>query len=111
LDLATQYKHVFFFLADHQMLDFYEEAPPNFATVPDCFLSTLKVVKFENISGNKCELSIAKFVMENAQVLERISFSCSSKLCILQKFEEKLASVNFSSNIAFAQYDYQRDDY
>ncbi|KAK2459039.1 F-box/FBD/LRR-repeat protein [Trifolium repens] len=93
-----------------QMLNFNEEAQPNFAR-PDCFLSTLKVVKFENISGNKCELSIAKFVMENAQVLERISFSCSSKLRILQTFEEKLASVNFSSNIAFAHYDYQRDDY
>jgi hypothetical protein len=100
----------FFFFSDHQMLNFNEEAQPNFAR-PDCFLSTLKVVKFENISGNKCELSIAKFVMENAQVLERISFSCSSKLRILQTFEEKLASVNFSSNIAFAHYDYQRDDY
>jgi hypothetical protein len=96
-----------FFCVDHQLLDFDEEEPVNFATVPDCFLSTLKVVKFEYISGNKCELSFAKFVMENAQVLEKISFTCSSKPHVLQNFRKKLASVNCSSNMASEQYYYQ----
>ncbi|KAK2405582.1 F-box/FBD/LRR-repeat protein [Trifolium repens] len=104
-------------LVCYRLLDFDEEEPVNFATVPDCFLSTLKVVKFENISGNKCELSFAKFVMENAQVLEKISFTCSSKPHVLQNFQKKLASVNCSSNMASEQYyhqplgDYSPEDY
>ncbi|XP_045832646.1 F-box/FBD/LRR-repeat protein At3g14710-like [Trifolium pratense] len=91
-------------LVCNRILDSYEEEPVNFATVPDCFLSTLKEVTFENITDNECELSFAKFVMENAQVLERISFSCSRKPHVLENFQKKLASVNCSSNIAIEEY-------
>jgi hypothetical protein len=52
-----------------------EEESMDFAIVPDCFLSTLKVVKFYKFFGGERELSFAKFVMENAKVLERIAFS------------------------------------
>jgi hypothetical protein len=52
-----------------------EEESMDFAIVPDCFLSTLTVVKFYKFFGGECELSFAKFVMENAKILERIAFS------------------------------------
>jgi hypothetical protein len=43
----------------------------NSATVPHCLLTTLKVVKFAKFIGHDHGLSIAKFIIENAQVLER----------------------------------------
>ncbi|GAU12185.1 hypothetical protein TSUD_01520 [Trifolium subterraneum] len=91
-------------LVCYRLLDFYGEDPFKCATVPDCFLSTLKEVEFENITDHKCELSFAKFVMENAQVLERISFGCFGELSVLLNFQKKLASVNCISNIASKQY-------
>lgn len=47
----------------------------NYAIVPDCFLSTLKVVKFAKYFDREHELRFAKFVLENAKVLEKVSFS------------------------------------
>lgn len=76
------------------MLDYDEEAQ-NFSIVPGCFLSTLKVVKFGKFAGKQRELCFAKFVMENARVLGRISFSCSRELqgLEMEKVKEKLVLV------------------
>ncbi|KAJ1378488.1 FBD domain [Sesbania bispinosa] len=50
----------------------------NSAVVPDCLASTLQVVKFGKVHGYEHELYLAKFVMENGLVLERMSFSLAS---------------------------------
>ncbi|XP_058757993.1 FBD-associated F-box protein At4g10400-like isoform X2 [Vicia villosa] len=88
-----------------EMTDFDKELSDS-AIVPDCFLSTLKEVEFENISGYKWELNFAKFVMENACVLEKISFSFSDKLqgLELEKVKEKLVLIETSCNIVFIEY-------
>lgn len=98
--------HFLFCFYDHQLLDFDEE-PHNFAIVPECFLTTLKVVEFARFFGNESELSFAKFVMENARVLERIIFSCSPELCglELEKVKEKLFLVKKSSSIVIVEYE------
>lgn len=59
----------------------------NSTFMPDCFLFTLKVVKFERFAGTKHELNFAKLVMNNAQALERITFSCCPKLLGQKKWE------------------------
>ncbi|XP_058756169.1 F-box/FBD/LRR-repeat protein At3g14710-like [Vicia villosa] len=85
-----------------QAIDSYTE-PPDFAIVPECFLSTLKVVRFENFDGGKLELSFAKFVMENSQFLESISFSCyrlgREKI---EKIKEKMFLVKRSFNLEYS---------
>lgn len=52
-----------------------------------CFLFTLKVVKFERFASTKHELNFTKLVMNNAQALERITFSCCPKLLGQKKWE------------------------
>jgi hypothetical protein len=82
-------------LADDQLVD-YDEESHTFAIVPDCFVSTLKVVKFEKSFGSEYELSFAKFVMENAKVLERISFSFHYRQSDseVEKAKEKLSLLH-----------------
>ncbi|GAU24223.1 hypothetical protein TSUD_23600 [Trifolium subterraneum] len=83
-----------------------DEEPPNFAIIPDCFLSTLKEVKFEYFSGGKHELSFAKFVMEKGQVLQSIGFSCSEKLHReeFEKLKEEIFLVKRNFTIEFSAY-------
>jgi hypothetical protein len=71
----------------------------NSATVPHCLLTTLKVVKFAKFIGHDHGLSIAKFIIENAQVLERISFT----ICAL-KFQKKILSFKKSSSSAIIEF-------
>lgn len=59
----------------------------NSTFMPGCFLFALKVVKFEKFTGTKHELNFAKLVMNNAQALERITFSCCPKLLGQKKWE------------------------
>ncbi|AES66880.1 F-box/RNI/FBD-like domain protein [Medicago truncatula] len=61
------------------------------AIVPHCLLSTLKVLKFEKFGRYKHGLSIAKFFIENGQVLERISIRCD------RMFQEEILSFKKSS--------------
>jgi len=91
------------------MLDFDEE-PQNFSIVPGCFLSTLKVVKF---AGKERELCFTKFVMENARVLDRISFSCSRELqgLEMEKVKEKLCLVKRSSSTVIVEYEYPPEEF
>lgn len=71
----------------------------NSAIMPHCLLSTLKVLKFEKFVGHDNGLSIAKFIIENGQVLERISFS----LCELN-IQKKLLSFKKSSSSAIIEF-------
>ncbi|KAJ1378490.1 Leucine-rich repeat domain superfamily [Sesbania bispinosa] len=68
----------------------------NSAVVPDCLASTLQVVKFGKVHGYEHELYLAKFMMENGLVLERMSFSLAShglgKSKVMEEFKEKLFS-------------------
>ncbi|XP_058742045.1 F-box/FBD/LRR-repeat protein At3g14710-like [Vicia villosa] len=85
-----------------QAIESYTE-PPNFAIVPECFLSTLKVVRFVNFAGGELELSFAKFVMENSQFLESISFSrYTLREEEIEKIKEKIFLVKRSFNIEYS---------
>jgi len=94
---------LFFFPSDHQVIKSDEE-PLNFAIVPDCFLSTLKEVQFEDFAGGRHELSFAKFVMEKGQVLESISFSCYHGLrgAEFEKLKEEIFLAKRSFTIEFS---------
>lgn len=72
----------------------------NSATVPHCLLSTLKVLKFEIFIHCKHLLSMAKFFIENGQVLERISFRHG----YLKIDKEKILSIKKSSSSAIIEF-------
>lgn len=87
-----QYINIFF-LTDHQVQDFCDTRL-NSTFMPGCFLFTLKVVKFERFAGTKHELNFAKLVMNNAQALERITFSCCPKLLGQKKWENVKENIS-----------------
>lgn len=81
-------------MTDHQVHDFGDTLLSS-TFMLSCFLFTLKVVKFERFVGTKHELNFAKFVMNNAQALERVTFLCCPKFLGLKKWEnvkEKISS-------------------
>ncbi|KAK7244067.1 hypothetical protein RIF29_38885 [Crotalaria pallida] len=82
----------------------------NFAIVPYCFVSSLQILKFGNVQGYEHELCLAKFMMENCLVLERMSFSLDSRFReskALEEFKEKLLSFRKGSvNFAFVEFSY-----
>ncbi|CAJ2668780.1 unnamed protein product [Trifolium pratense] len=86
-----------------QMVD-YDEESQNFAIVPDCFLSTLKVVKFDKYFGGEREFSFSKFVMENTKVMERISFSFHKSCSEVEKAKEKLSLVKISFSTVIMEF-------
>ncbi|XP_057444869.1 F-box/FBD/LRR-repeat protein At3g14710-like [Lotus japonicus] len=45
----------------------------NYDPVPECLLTTLQVVKFEEFKGSEHQLNFAKFVMGNALALKKMS--------------------------------------
>ncbi|XP_057448696.1 uncharacterized protein LOC130740197 [Lotus japonicus] len=71
-----------------------DEEPLNYDGVPDCFLTTLQVVKFGYLDGSEYQLSFAKFVIENAVALKMMSFRPSWELrnSNLEEVKEKLYS-------------------
>ncbi|CAJ2659469.1 unnamed protein product [Trifolium pratense] len=60
------------------------------ALMPGCFLLTLKVVKFERFAATTHDLNFAEFVLKNAVVLEKITFSCSPPKKLGQKKWKKV---------------------
>uniref|UniRef100_A0A0R0FP47 F-box domain-containing protein n=1 Tax=Glycine max TaxID=3847 RepID=A0A0R0FP47_SOYBN len=84
----------------------------NSAAVPECLTSTLQVVKFHKLHGCEHELCLAKFVMENGLVLERMSFflasHCLGKSKIMEEFKAKLFS--FKKGFSFAIVEFSYDD-
>ncbi|XP_057724072.1 F-box/LRR-repeat protein At5g38396-like [Arachis stenosperma] len=74
-------------------ISMFEKEILNSAAVPKCLLSTLEVVKFGRIHGSEHELCLAKFIVENALVLKRMSFSYygwQRESKAIEDFKEKL---------------------
>lgn len=86
----------------------FEQELLNSAVVPGCLGTTLRVVKFDNVSGLEHELCLAKFLMENGGVLERMSFSLESewlgKSKMIEEFKKKLFSFKKSFSLAIVEF-------
>ncbi|KAJ7948823.1 F-box protein [Quillaja saponaria] len=101
-------------LFNHDILDLIA-----FTLVPQCFLSHLKYVRFlaGDIDGGEHQLCLAKFVLENAKVLEKMTIQKSWRIpeMKMKKFKKQLlkclkgssnASVEFMSN--YSKGDFQK---
>lgn len=70
--------------------------------VPGCLIN-LKEVKFGIMGGNKYELYLAKYVMENAFHLERFSFFHAKLVSIfvrnMEHFKKQLVSMEKGLNL------------
>jgi dsDNA-specific endonuclease/ATPase MutS2 len=70
-------------------------------------------VKFGNLHGHEHELFLAKYLMENGIVLERMSFSIANAWQIdskvIEEFKEKLYS--FKKGVSFAILEFSFDYY
>ncbi|KAH1210397.1 putative ribonuclease H protein [Glycine max] len=75
-----------------ELLEFDEELS-NLDKVPSCFISNLIMVNFGRLNGDQYELSFAKFAMQNAQVLERVSFMPTCFLCIVRRRRRRFKNV------------------
>ncbi|XP_057438926.1 F-box/LRR-repeat protein At4g14103-like isoform X1 [Lotus japonicus] len=86
----------------------FEQELLNSAVVPGCLGTTLRVVKFDNVSGLEHELCLAKFLMENGGVLERMSFSLESewlgKSKMIEEFKKKLFSFKKPFSLAIVEF-------
>ncbi|XP_045801101.1 F-box/FBD/LRR-repeat protein At3g14710-like isoform X2 [Trifolium pratense] len=75
------------------------------ALMPGCFLLTLKVVKFERFAATTHDLNFAEFVLKNAMVLEKITFSCSPPKKLGQKKWKKVRDNILSYTRRFSSLD------
>jgi hypothetical protein len=62
----------------HQGIHEFAEERLNSAVVPKCFTS-LEDVKFVDVDGVEHELFLAKFLMENCMMLQRMIFHIDSQ--------------------------------
>ncbi|CAJ1957769.1 unnamed protein product [Sphenostylis stenocarpa] len=71
-------------------------------SVPPCVACKLKVVNFGRFRGDEHELRFVKVVIENAQVLKRMSLTCEWTLCgpKLEEVREKIFSFKKSASSA-----------
>jgi hypothetical protein len=62
------------------------------AGVPHCLISSLQIVKFEKVNGDKHEMFLAKYFIENGMMLEELGFSIASqrpdKSEVVKEFKE-----------------------
>ncbi|GAU49993.1 hypothetical protein TSUD_272940 [Trifolium subterraneum] len=75
---------------------FYKENLSS-VVVPDCLVSSLQVLKFENVNGDEHELVLAKFFIENSTILEKVDLSLaasprSNKYKVVSEFKEMVYS-------------------
>jgi len=76
--------------------------------MPKCFAS-LEDVKFLDVDGVEHELFLAKFLMENCMMLQRMSFVVDGQsqsthdAKVLKEYEEKLYSFD-SLNLVFVEF-------
>lgn len=92
---------------NHQGISKFDVVLLNSAAVPECLTSTLQVVKFGSLNGFEHELCVAKFVMENALMLERMSFSIvywQMKSKVIEEFKEKLFSYKKAFSCAIIEF-------
>ncbi|CAK8579437.1 unnamed protein product [Lathyrus sativus] len=99
-------------LVFEEILEFNHELL-NSAAVPDCLTYTFQVVKFGYVRGYEHEFLLAKYLMENGTVLERMSFSFDHpelvKSKAIEEFKEKLYS--FKKGISFAILEFSNQYY
>jgi hypothetical protein len=107
---------MFHLIIDYQRIYGFDQETLNSSVVPDCLATTLGVVKFNKVDGDKdIVLYLAKFFMENAMVLERMSFSwyLEVKSKEIKEFKEKVFS--FKKGVSFIilefLYDYVTFEY
>jgi hypothetical protein len=97
-------------MVNHQGILEFDPELLNSTPVPDCFASTLQVVKFAKVGGYEHELCLAKYFMENGKLLERMSFSLASqalgKSKIMEEFKEKLFSFKKGFSFAIVEFSY-----
>jgi len=65
-------------MAYHQGIHEFAEERLNSAVVPECFAS-LEDVKFTYVDGIEHELFLAKFLMQNCMMLQRMIFYVDSQ--------------------------------
>ncbi|XP_045808367.1 FBD-associated F-box protein At5g22730-like [Trifolium pratense] len=62
------------------------------AGVPHCLISSLQIVKFEKVNGDKHEIFLAKYFIENGMMMEELGFSIASqrpdKSKVVEEFKE-----------------------
>ncbi|XP_061369982.1 F-box/FBD/LRR-repeat protein At3g14710-like isoform X1 [Gastrolobium bilobum] len=78
------------------------------ASVPHCFMSSLKVFQFKGFNVHDHELCLVKFVMTNAAILERITISTAFWLRYsdidLEKVKEQILSFPKCSSVALIEF-------
>jgi hypothetical protein len=67
--------------------------------VPECLSTQLKICLLKGCKCTDCELQFAKFIMQNAKVLDTISIKSASSICISVKYQmiTKMASSTRAS--------------
>ncbi|KHN26285.1 Putative FBD-associated F-box protein [Glycine soja] len=84
----------------------FDEELSNPDNVPSCFMSNLQVVNFGALNGKKHELRLAKFIMDNAKELQRVSFSAARNMH-RSKFEKvKKKIISFKKSVSVAVIDF-----
>ncbi|KAK7401728.1 hypothetical protein VNO78_13432 [Psophocarpus tetragonolobus] len=78
------------------------------ASMPQCFLNSLKVFQFKEFNVHKHELFLAKFVMANAAVLEQMTICAAFWLRYsdvdMEKVKEQILSFPKCSNVVSIQF-------
>jgi len=67
------------FIIDHQGIYKYAKEILSSDDVPHCLAYSLQVVKFEKVNGDKHELLLAKYFIENGMMIEELGFSIASQ--------------------------------
>ncbi|WVZ01582.1 hypothetical protein V8G54_027651 [Vigna mungo] len=74
------------------------------ASVPQCFLTSLKVFQFKEFNVHECELLLVKFVMANAKVLEQMTICTAFWLRYsdidMERVTQQILSFPKCSNLA-----------
>ncbi|CAJ2659466.1 unnamed protein product [Trifolium pratense] len=72
------------------------------AMVPQCFLSSFKIFQFKGFNANEQDLCLVKFVLENAEILEKMTISPAFWLRYayidMEKVMEQILSLPKSSS-------------
>ena len=78
------------------------------ASVPQCFLSSLKVFQFKEFNVREHELLLAKFVLANAAVLEQMiictAFWLRYSEIDVEKVKDQILSFPKCSNLVMIQF-------
>jgi len=67
------------FIIDHQGIHKFAKGILSSDDVPHCLVHSLQVVKFEKVNGDKHELLLLKYFIENGMMIEELGFSIASQ--------------------------------